>query len=213
MGGVVDSALHAMQEELRQFYEETFLNPDPQAKLEEQLRTLYGRGEINQQRYQQLRIQLRHGMVSKTDLYVIHQEAARRMESDKGSPELEHSLDRLYADRVWVEEARQQLNENTQALRKDVDWIRQQAEAARRDAGAAMPDEAAARSFLEVWQKLLSLSQGLERDLQAMERDMLNLDTLEKEIKAAIIRIKVLCSRERLAKLNQRVRGDLLSQR
>jgi hypothetical protein len=47
MGKVLEPVIHAMGEEWRQFYDETFLNPDPVARLEEQLRTLYGRGEIN----------------------------------------------------------------------------------------------------------------------------------------------------------------------
>ncbi len=208
-----------MVAEWRQFYDETFLNPDPKARLEEQLRTLYGRGEINKERFLKLRRRLDEGLISKADLYVIHQEAIRRMEAQgihipgKGDPELERALDRLYADRVWAEETRDQLKENIQALRNDVNWIREQAEFARQDAGAAMPDETTARSFLQVWQKLLSLSQSMDHDLQAMERDVTNLDILEKEIKATIARMKLLHSREQLAELSQRVRDDLLNPR
>ncbi len=217
MGKLIDSVIHDMREIWHQFYDENVLNPDPKVRLDEQLRTLYGRGEINRDRFLQLRFQLYSGLVSKTDLYVIHQAAVRRMEAQgksipqKSNPELERSLDRLYADRVWVEETRDQLKESIQALRNDVDWIKEQAEAARQDAGAAMPDETTARSFLQVWQKLLSVSQSLEHDLQSMERDVTNLDTLEKEIRAAITRIKLLRSQEQLAELNQRVRSDILT--
>ncbi len=219
MGKMVDSVIHAMWEEWRQFYDENFLNPDPEARLEEQLRTFYGRGEINKDRFLQLRFQLHRGLVSKSDLYVIHQDAIRFMEAQgkyiprKGNPRLARGLDRLYADLVWVEETRDQLKESIQALRNDVNWIKEQAEVARQDASAALPDETTARAFLQVWQKLLSLSQALDNNLQVMERDVMDLDTLEIEIKAAITRIKLLCSREQMAELSQRVRGDLLSPR
>ncbi len=217
MGKIVNSVIQDMWEVWQQFYDENFLNPDPLARLDEQLRTIYGRGEINKDRFLQLRSQLHQGRISKTDLYVIHQAAIRRMEAQgnyiphKSNPELERSLDRLYADRVWVEETRDQMKEYIQALYNDTNWIKEQAESARQDAGKAMPDETTARSYLQVWQKLLSLSQSIENELQAMERDLMNLDLLEKEINAAITRIKLLRSREQLAELNQRVHSDILS--
>jgi hypothetical protein len=68
MGKNADSVIHEMGEELREFFNENFLDPDPKARLEEQLRTLYGRGEINKDLFLELRVRLHQGLVSKTDL-------------------------------------------------------------------------------------------------------------------------------------------------
>jgi ABC-type nitrate/sulfonate/bicarbonate transport system substrate-binding protein len=155
-------------------------------------------------------------LVSETDLSEIHQQAIRLMEArgnylPRGDPELEHSLDCLYADRVWVEETTDQFKASIHALRGEVDWIKQQAEDAHQQASAALPDETTARTFLEVWLILLSLSEALVNDLQAMERNLASLIALESEFNAAITRIKLSRSREQLAGVSQRVLDDLLT--
>jgi predicted nucleic acid-binding Zn-ribbon protein len=208
--------MHAMWSEWRKVYNDNFLNRDPEARLEERLRILYGRGEISKERFHQLRFRLHGGLVSETDLSVIHQQAIRLMEArgnylPQGDPELEHNLDCLYADRVRVEETTDQFKASIHALRGEVDWIKQQAEDAHQQASAALPDENAARAFLEVWQKLWSLSETLDNDLQAMERNLASLIALENEIKAAITRIKLSRSQQQLAGVNQRVLDDLLT--
>ncbi|MCL4562327.1 MAG: hypothetical protein M1281_17160 [Chloroflexi bacterium] len=217
MGQRLNKLAHTVQVEWDQFYKENFLDQDPKERLEEQLRVLYGRGEIDQATFNQLRFRVHWGMVSQTDLTVIHQQAVRRLEAQgkyiprRSNPELERSLDRLYADRILLEEMRHVWAETIQALRDEVSWIKEQAESARQDAGAALPNEAAARAFLEVWQKLLALSQTLDGHLQAMEQDLLSLNTLEIEIKSAITKIKLLQSREQIADVHQRIRHDLLT--
>jgi peptidoglycan hydrolase CwlO-like protein len=219
MGKIINSVVEVVQEEWREFYDDNFQNPDPHTKLEERLRILYGRGEITREHYLQLRSKVTRGLVSKTDLEVIHHKAILRMQAEgkttirRGDKELEHSLDRLYADKVWLEDARDPLKENLEALRNLVNWFAEQAEAARQDAKTAMPNEAAVRVFLEVWQKLLALSQSLEEDLKAMESDLNNLDSFENEINAAISRATTTVYREQLANLSQRIHADILSPR
>jgi hypothetical protein len=216
MSKLIISAIQAMKNEWRQHNDNNFLMQDPEAKMEEQIRTLYGRGEINKDRYLQLRFRLHNGLVSESDLNAIHQEAINLKEARgnyilQGSPELEHILNRLYADKVWVEETHDQLEESIQAMRRDIDWIKEQAEDARRSASTAMPDEITARALLQVWQELLSLTQTLDNDLQAMEHELLDLAALDHEIKAAIIKLKLFHSQEQIAGLSQRVRADLLT--
>jgi predicted Zn-dependent protease len=216
MRTTVDSVIRTMWQEWGKFYEGHILDADPEARLDEHLRILYGRGEIDKERFLQLRLRLHGGLVSETDLSVVHQQAIRLMEArgnylPQGNPELERALDRLYADRVRVEEASDQLKASMEALRNEVDWIKAQAEGARQDASSALPDETTARAFLQVWQSLLSLSQALDHDLQATEHNLANLKALESEIKAAITKIKLFRSREQLAGLNQQVLGDLLT--
>jgi hypothetical protein len=216
MRSTLSSAVRAMRSEWRKVYNENFLNRDPEARLEERLRILYGRGEISKERFHQLRFRLHAGLVSETDLSEIHQQAIRLMEArgnylPRGDPELEHSLDCLYADRVRVEETTDQFKASIHALRGEVDWIKQQAEDAHQQASAALPDETTARTFLEVWLILLSLSEALVNDLQAMERNLASLIALESEFNTAITRIKLSRSREQLAGVSQRVLDDLLT--
>jgi hypothetical protein len=216
MSKLVVKVSQIMRRKWHLLYNEHFTHPDPEERLEEQIRALYGRGEITKDRFIQLRFRLHNGLVSETDLAMVHQEAIRLKEIKgnylwRGNPELEQSLDRLYADKVWVEETHDQLKKSVLALQSDIQWVKGEAEASRMKAGAALPDEAAAREMLLEWQKLLSLSQNLESDLQALQHDLMDLDNLEDEIKVAIIELKLYRSREQIAGIGQHIRSDLLT--
>ena len=219
MGQILKNISHVVRGQWHEFYRNNILEQDSQERLEEELRTLYGRGEITRDRFIQLRFQLHWGRVSHTDFYVIHQQARRLAEAQGryiphwSNPELERELDRLYADRVLVEETYQRFEENIQNLRKEVHWIKEEAESARQNAEKILPfNEEGARASLEIWQKLLSLSNTLDSYIQTMQEDMAGLNTLEVEIKAAITRIKLLHSREQMVEMDQRIRRDMLAQ-
>jgi hypothetical protein len=51
MRSTLSSAVRAMRSEWRKVYNENLLNRDPEARLEERLRILYGRGEISKERF------------------------------------------------------------------------------------------------------------------------------------------------------------------
>jgi hypothetical protein len=217
MGKIINSMIDVVRDEWHDFFNDKSTQTSPDARMEEKLKILYGRGEITKEHFHQLRYRLYRGVLSNLELSSIHQEAVRKQESDrnyirwKGDPDLDRLLDKMFADQVTVAETRDLLKASLQQQKDNVAWIKEQAESVRQDAQAAMPDETRARAFLQVWQKLLSLAQTLDNDLQVMERDLLKLDSLENEIKAAIIRLQLYLSRERLADLSQRIHTDLVT--
>ncbi len=217
MGRILRDLVHGVQVEWRQFYRENFLMVDPQERLEDQLRVLYGKGEINADDYQNLRFRLHRGRVGETELYVTHMQAIQLKEAQGRyaprhlDPALERWMDRLYADRVLLADMHREFEEEIHELHSEINWIKEQAESCRQDAARVLPDEGAARAFLEVWQKLLTLSQTLETQIQAMEQDLLDLNTHEVEIRATITKVKLLQSRQQLDELSQRIRHDLLT--
>ncbi len=217
MGRLLNELARTMRVEWRQFYQENLLMEDPIERLEERLRVLYGKGEISAEYYRQLRFRLHRGLIGQTELYVAHMQAIQLREAQGRytprylDPALERWLDRLYADRVLLEDMRRDFDEETQALRSEIGWIKDQAETFRQDAEKALPDDEAARAYLEVWQKLSTLAQSLDTQLQAMEQDLLGLNTLEVEIKSTITKVKLLQARDRLQDLSQRIRHDLLT--
>ena len=217
MGRIIRNVVQILRVEWRRFCQDYSLVEDPQERLEDQLRILYGRGEISAESYRQLRFQLRRGLIGRSDLYVAHMEAIQRKEAlgrytpRHLDPALEHWLDRLYADRVLLADMRSEFEEEIKELRGEVGWIKQQAASTRQDAAKVLPDEGASRSFLEAWQKLLTLSQTLETQISSMEQDLLSLNTFDAEIKAAITKVSLLQSRQLMEALGQHVRHDLLT--
>jgi hypothetical protein len=190
---------------------------DPQERLEDQLRVLFGRDDISPDDYQQLRFRLHRGLIGQTELYVAHMQAIQLKEAQGRyaprhlDPALARWLDRLYTNRVLLEDMYREFEEEIQEQHSEIGGIREQAESCRQDDARVLPDESAARTFLEVWQKLFTLSRTPETQIQAMEQDLLGLNTLEVEIKATITKAKLLQSRQQMDDLSQRVRHDLMT--
>jgi len=217
MGRVIREVLQIIQSELHQLFHVNLLMEDPIERLEDQLRVLYGRGEISAESYRQLRFRLHRGLIDQADLHVAHMEATQRNEAQgRYAPRhldlsLERWLDRLHADRVLLEDMRGEFEAKIKELRGEVVWIKEQAEAIRQDAARVLPDEGASRSLLEAWQKLLTLSQTLETQIRSMEQDLLSLNTFDVEIKATITKIAIVQSRQQMEHLSQHVRHDLIT--
>lgn len=206
----------AFWEEWKRFLEENFRLQDPKIRLENQLRLMYGRGEITQETFHQLRFRLNWGRLGQGDLGLIHREALRRMEAlgrlpvERYSPEILQSLDRLYLDRVLLEEARNEIQDRQKALEQEITWIKEQAASARQNAQDSLPDEDGARLYLEIWQHLTELSSTLDQRLLVLVQQYHGLQAQEAELNASISQLKLLGSQEQLTGLRYHIRQDFL---
>jgi hypothetical protein len=202
----------------QQFYEHNPGWQNPETRLVYQLRAMYGRGEIDQQRYKQLRLRLRRGQIWQSDINLIRQQAEQRMEAQGKMPlryrnkETSRALDRLYVDHVMAEEKLSELEDNLKGLSDKIKWVQEQAETARKEAQASLPDEAVARASLEIWQDLVELSNNLNLRAQNIVQDKQDLKACSVQLSAAITQLKLLETQEELAKLTFHIQQDLLSQ-
>ncbi len=197
------------------FIDDSLRFRDPKTELENQLRIMYGRGEISKEVYRQLHLRLTWNQIGKGDLTLLHQGYLRKLAAqgrilEVESPETRRLLDRLYLDRVLMEEAVENISARNQSLNTEIRWLNEQAEAARANAKQALPDESLARTYLEVWQDLRTLAKELIERQLALEGQRRQMEAQAAQLKAAMTRLKLLQSQERLLELNLRVRQDLL---
>ena len=202
----------------RRLFEANLLMQNPETRLVYQLRAMVGRGEIDQERYRQLRSRLQRGQIWQGDINLIHQQAVRRLALQGKYParpvnrETTQALDRLYVDRVMAEEKLSELEENQKAYSDKIEWAKEQAETARKEAQANLPDEAAARASLEIWEDLVELSLNLNERSQLIEQEKRSLNACITRLSTAITQLKLLETHEELANLTLRIHQDLTSQ-
>lgn len=208
--------LNAIRAGISNFYEE-YLHPrDPKIELENQLRIMYARGEIDRDSFFHLRFRLQKNAIGRGEIILLHRAAMQRQESKTGLAVVDRNqqnrrrLDRLYLDQVLVEEARYEMEQRQKALRQEINWVKEQAESARQSAQTSLLDEDLARAYLEIWQDLLELSGNLEARLRSASQSMRRMETLEAEIRGTTIQLKLLESQEKITELHLRVRRDLL---
>ena len=191
---------------------------DPKKQLQNQLRAMYGRGELGRERFLELRGRLDRDQIGLGDIQLVQREALLRRRAGHpvddlpGDREIERSLDRLYIDLGLVEEARAAVLRSQQAISEEFYEVERQGLAAREYAQAALPDEVQARAHLETWHRLAGASRQIELRGKAMSGEMQRLDEMQAELKASILRLQMLRSEENLAVLRLQVRQDLATQ-
>ena len=202
-------------DELRWFYEEHLKLQDPRARLEDQLRILYGSGEIDRKRFFQLRFKLHQGLIWQGDMNRLRRQAALskdaegKLEHHFVHPQIAHSLKRVYLDRGLLEEARFETDQLLKALDSEAGWLREQAGQARQNAKLSLPDEAGARSYLEIRQNLLGHAQALDRRIERLRDELRRMDQLEVELRTYEAELKLLESQEYLAGVRLSIVKDL----
>ncbi len=207
---------YAFWEEWKRLLEVSFRMQDPKIRLENQLRLMYGRGEITRETFHQLRFRLNWGRLGQGDLGMIHRDALRRLEAsgrppeERYNPEILQSLDRLYLDRVLLEEARFEIMDRQNAMEQEIDWLKEQAEEARQSAQNALPDENSARLYLEIWQHLKELSKTMDQRMLVFMQQLQGLQAQGAEINASISQLKLLGSQEKLTGIRYQIRRDFL---
>ncbi len=216
MLGFIGNLWQAMWAGVDRFYEQYLRPRDPKIELENQLRIMYARGEIDRESFFHLRFRLYKNAIGRGEITLLHRAAMQRMEGPASlppggsSPQNQPQLDHLYLDQVLLEEARYELEERRKALGQEIQWLKEQTESARQSAQDSLPDEELARAYLEIWQDLMELSRSLEERSLLASQSLKRMQALEVELRAAVTQIKLLQAQERMAELHLRVRRDLL---
>ncbi len=189
---------------------------DPRAEIEQEVKLMYARGDINSNTYHRLLEMAQSGQLSWDDLARVRSDGAAQVQpalqtpQHERDPEIVRSLNRLYAHRRRLEEARAETEQTLEQLEADVDRLRRQAETADEKAQLALPDEEKAREYLEIKQEALDRIQTLEERIASLRQSLHRIDTLRDELATREAELKALEAGQELAELEASIREDLL---
>lgn len=211
--------LQAFFEELHRVYENYLRFQDPSIRMGNQLRILYGRGEITTEQFNRLKNMLSRGQPIQGELHIAQRVALSRSQAG-GEPfahrrwdEMARLLDRLYLDRALVKEAQFETEAALQALGGDVGWLLAQGESARGQAQSALPDETLARGWLEVRYDLLAHARDLQARQSSLHQELQNLGALDAELRSSIAQCTALQAQTDLEWTKMQINRDLSLER
>lgn len=190
---------------------------DSLADIEQEVKVLYARGDIDAETFHRLKTLARSGELNWSDLARLRREVAappRREEPRPPRPRdaaTVSGLNRLYAHRSRLEEARVEAEQMLQTLEAQASRLREQAETAAESARLALPDEQRAREFLETREATLGHIDVLETRMASLREGLRRIETLRDQLAMREAELKALESDEQLAELELRIREDLLN--
>jgi predicted nucleic acid-binding Zn-ribbon protein len=188
---------------------------DRQEDIEQEVKVMYARGDINASTYYRLLEMAQNKQLSWDALARVRQGAQVEEPAPKTAPhrrnvEIVNSLNQLDARRTQLDQARQETESVLHSLEKDVARLQEQAKTAGEKAQGALPDEAAARAYLETKQEALERVQTLQERIAGLRQSLERSQTLRDELATREAELKALESGEHLAELEADIRGDLL---
>jgi hypothetical protein len=192
---------------------------DPRADIEQEVKILYARGDINASTYHRLMEMAESGQLGWDDLARVRSEGTAEVRLEPKAPQRERdaevvgSLNRLYTHRTRLEGARAETEQVLQKLEVDVSRLQEQANAAEEKAQLALPDDQKARAYLEVKQEAAGRIHTLEERIASLRENLRRIDTLRDELATRDAELKALESGEQLAELEASIREDLLNKR
>jgi prefoldin subunit 5 len=188
---------------------------DRRGDIEQEVKVMYARGDINANTYYRLLDMAQNGQLSWDDLARVRQGA--RVEEPVTEPaprqrnvEIVNSLNQLYTHRTRLDQARQESESVLQSLEKDLTRVQEQAQTASEKAESALPDEATARAYLKTRQEALERAQTLQERVDGLRQNLQRIETLRDELATREAELKALESGQQLAELEADIREDLL---
>ncbi len=197
--GLVEEVLDQNRENLEQKPRER----SEKEELEEELKILYARGDIDSDAFDRTKIRIKTGEFTWQDLEQLKKETAERRLAE--IPE-ERELKRARADIERQRRALIRAKEESSALVADLNGrlsaLRTQASELERKALEALKsDEAAARLDVEQRQDVENRAARIEQQLRALRRDLDRVEELETLLAEKEEELRVLETRGRLAAL------------
>jgi len=192
---------------------------DPQAEIEQEVKMMYARGEIDSSTYHRLLEMAQSGQLDSQDLARMRREGTARQRPDsepaarKRDTEIVRSLNQLYSHRRRLEDARAETEQVLERLEADLARVQEQASAAEEKAELALPDEEKARAYLEVKQDAVDRANTLEERVALVRRNLRRIEGLRDELATREAELKALEAGERLAELEADIREDLVDAR
>ncbi len=188
---------------------------DRRADIEQEVKVMYARGDINADTYYRLLEMAQNGQLSWDDLAKVRRGTRVEGPVTKPTPrqrdvEIVNSLNQLYTHRTRLDQAHQETESVLQSLEKDLARLQAQARTAGEKAESALPDEATARAYLETKQEALERAQTLQERVDGLRQNLRRIETLREELATREAELKALESGQQLAELEADIREDLL---
>lgn len=175
--------------------------------LQEQLYDMYGRGELNEETFNNLKGLAARGELRPVDLVVLRYEGRQKIKVRPPETEEEAAIRQLRARISHLESAGEESARVLASLQEKIDDVKARAqkreEVARR---VIATDEAQARRYLTEKQELLETQGRLEKQAQALQDDLAKLHELKGELQAKVMELEALHSRRELYALRTEIK-------
>lgn len=215
----VKELINDLLAEINRQYHDNISLRDPFHRLDDELKMMFGRGEISQEKYAQIKSKLYQGQIGRGDLQLLHRDALQKPSGASYSaqfpldPEIQKSLNRLYLDRARLEDGRMEAEKLLDSLDAGLKQVRDRAEHAREKARSTLPDEHAARVYLEAHQIYLERAHILEERLYSLRDSLRRIEVLRNQLEAYEAELMILGSEQQLVGLETSIRESLLIHR
>ncbi|MCL7453081.1 MAG: hypothetical protein M8467_08525 [Anaerolineae bacterium] len=189
---------------------------DPRDEIEQEVKMIYARGEIDASTYHRLLEMAQSGQLDWDDLARVRRErgAGKRREAQaprrKRDAEIVRSLNRLYGHRSQLENAQAETEEVLERLEADLRRLQEQASEAEEKAQLALPDEERARAYLATKQEAVDRANTLEGRIASLRQNLRRIEGLRDELASREAELKALEAGEQLAELEAGIREDLM---
>ena len=212
LGNLIDDTLN----ERSRYIERGERRRDPQAEVEQEVKLMYARGEIDSGAYYRLQDMAQSGQLSWSDLNRIEKNTRAADVREKRAPrkrdaEIVSSLNQLYTHRKQLESARQDTENVLNTLEQEVERLGEQAKTAQDKAQQAIDNEAAARAYLDTRQKALERLNAVQERIDGLRQNLHRIENLEADLSTREAELKALESGEQLAELEASIRREMLS--
>ena len=188
--------------------------PQPSGpSLQEQIYDMYGRGELDEQTFSELKDLAARGQLRPVDLAVLRYERHQKSRARPPASEEEVAIRQLKARIAQLEGAREESSQVLAALQEKAEDVKARAQK-REDAArqAVAMDEALARRHLMEKQKLVETQTHLEEQAQALRDDLARLDELQGELEAKVMELEALRSRQEIGALRAEIAEGTLEE-
>lgn len=186
--------------------------PQPSGpSLQEQLYDMYGRGELDEQTFNDLKDLAARGQLRPVDLAVLRYARRQKARTWPPASEEEVAIQQLKARIAQLEGAREESSRVLASLQAKIEDVK--ARTQKREEGARQvvaTDEPLARRYLTEKQTLLETQARLEEQAQSLQDDLARLDELKGELEAKVAELEALRSRQEIGALRTEIaEGDL----
>ena len=189
---------------------------DSGAEIEQKVKLMYARGEIDSGTYHRLIDMAQSGQLSWNDIKRIGRAPGAADVQEQRTPpkrdlEIVNSLNQLYTHRKQLENARRETEDVLRTLEGEATRLAEQAKTAQSKAQQAIDREDAARAYLDTRQKALERANALQERIAGLRQNLNRIECLEADLTTREAELKALESGEQLAELEASIRQELLS--
>ena len=192
---------------------------DRLAALEQEVKIMYARGDINAGEFHRLMEMAESGQLSWSDLQRVRDDGAPRVRREqevlqqKRDPAIVRSLNRIYSQRIRLEDIWSETEQVLRTLEGDATRLREQAGVAEEQAQQALPEEENARAYLDAKYEALERVNSLEERIAALRQGLDRIETLLGELATRKAELKAVESSEQLAELEATIRENPLNKK